>query len=53
MEKRLRDLIEKAHQVPRRRKKTQPSRAAKARSRKAQQRQKEIKRARQKPRLDE
>lgn len=50
---RLADLIEKAQQAPKKRKKTQPSRAAKARARKEQQRHKEIKRARQKPRLEE
>lgn len=50
---RLAKLIERAHQAPRKRKKTQPSRAAKARSRKAQQRHKEIKRARRKPRIDD
>lgn len=50
---RLADLIEKAHQAPKTRKKTQPSRAARARAREEQQRRKAIKRARQKPRLDE
>lgn len=50
---RLARLIEKAHQAPKKRRKTRPSRAAKARARKEQKRRKEIKRARQKPRLDE
>lgn len=50
---RLARLIEEAHQAPKKRKKTQPSRAAKARTRKKQQRRKEIKHARRKPRLDD
>lgn len=50
---RLAKLIERAHQAPKKRKKTRPSRAAIARSRKTKQRHKEIKRARRKPRLDE
>lgn len=48
---RLARLIERAHKEPRKRRKTQPSRAAKARARKAQQHRKEIKRARRKPKL--
>jgi ribosome-associated protein len=50
---RLARLIEQAHQAPKKRKKTVPSRAAKARTRKKQQHRKEIKRARRKPRLDD
>lgn len=50
---RLARLIEKAHQAPKKRRKTQPSRAAKARTRRKQQRHKEIKRTRRKPQLDE
>lgn len=50
---RLAKLIERAHQAPKKRKKTRPSRSAIARSRKKKQRHKEIKRARRKPRLDE
>lgn len=50
---RLAELIERAHQVPKKRIKTQPSRAAKARSRKVQQQRKEIKRSRRKPKLED
>lgn len=50
---RLAALIERAHQTPKKRIKTQPSRAAKARARKAQQKHKQIKRARRKPRLED
>lgn len=50
---RLAKLIERAHQAPKKRKKTGPSRSAVARARKKKQHRKEIKRARRKPRLDE
>ena len=50
---RLAALIERAHHVPKKRIKTQPSRAAKTRSRKVQQQRKEIKRSRRKPKLED
>lgn len=50
---RLAELIEKAHHKPKKRIPTRPSRAAKKRWKKKNQRHKEIKRARKPPRIDE
>lgn len=50
---RLAELIEKARHRPKKRIPTRPSRAAKKRWKKKQQRHKEIKRARKPPRMDE
>jgi ribosome-associated protein len=50
---RLSELIEKAHQRPKKRIPTKPSRSAKKRWKKKKQRRKEIKRARKPPRIDE
>lgn len=50
---RLAELIEKAYHKPKKRIPTRPSRSAKKRWKKKQQRHKEIKRARKPPRIDE
>jgi ribosome-associated protein len=50
---RLAELIEKAHQRPKKRIRTRPSRSSKKRWKKKKQRRKEIKRARKPPSVDE